>query len=164
MCSASGQKILQGIHSINCGIVEMNMYQFRNVTKNPLHYESMGVKKITLDLNGSLYPIDQLSPDEGLSTSGYHALIKACSISNSAFCFDGVDYDGCYNIFAWDTTASGSSAACSQITNPNTSASWSISCEFGGKAGLTENIQVLVIAELEKTLMVDSENNWSLSG
>ena len=70
---------------------------------------------------------------------------------------------GCYAVWAWDTTSSGSGAACPQISSPEGSSNYSISCEFSGNTGLTDNIQVIVVSELERTLAVDENSNWSLS-
>ena len=81
-------------------------------------------------------------------------------MSMRIFIFDSA---GCYAIWGWDTTSSGSGASCPQIHSPEGSSNYSISCEFSGNNGLTDNIQVIVVSELERTLAVDENSNWSLS-
>lgn len=136
------------------------------ITTNPVHYEAMGLKKISLNLSGNVHSLDLLDSTSSSSSTAipFHALMKACGVSNQSFSFDGTDFRGCYSIWAWDTTTSGSSANCPQVSTIDTSASYSISCEFGGNDGLGENIQMIVISELEKLLSVDQNSNWLLSG
>ena len=79
------------------------------------------------------------------------------------YCDDFFLILACYSIFAWDCTASASSASCPQVsTNPDMTANYNISLEFNGLNGLTENVQMIVISECEKVLAVDSLNNWSI--
>ena len=140
------------------------MNSFRSVTKNPLHYEPMGLRRITLNLSGSIFALDPIELEQRTAAIPFHALVKACGISNQSFSFDGLDFTGCYSIWAWDTTTSGSSANCPQVSTIDTRASYSISCEFGGENGLSENVQMIVISELEKVLSVDGNSTWLLSG
>ena len=73
-------------------------------------------------------------------------------------------YTLCLNcsIFAFDTTMSGSSANCPQISTTDMSANYTVSCEFGG-TGLGDDVQMLVFSEQEKIMSVSDENNWSIS-
>lgn len=121
----------------------------------------MGLQKISLNLSGSVFTLNTIN-NEGINVIPYHALVKACGVSNQNFSFDGVDFDGCYSIWAWDTTTSGSSANCPQVSTVDMNASYSISCEFGGKTGLGQNVQMIVISELEKVFSVDNSSNWSV--
>ena len=69
-------------------------------------------------------------------------------------------FSGCVSIFAWDVTSSRASAGCPEIPNPDVSANYSLTCDFGD--GLSESLQCIVICEVEKNLMLGSNNNWSL--
>ena len=64
---------------------------------------------------------------------------------------------------AFDTTTTGSSAACPEISSPETSANYNISLEFGGLTGLPETVQMIVVSEIERTLILDESSNWNLS-
>ena len=144
-----------------------------------MHYEDVGLSKISVNLIGNISSLGMIDFANGQATGAYHALVKACSVSNSGFSFDLDDFEGwrcprihaefifdcfigCYSIWAWDTTSSGSGAACPQISSLEGSSNYSISCEFSG-SGCADNVQVIVVSELERTLAVDENSNWSLS-
>ena len=141
-------------------------------------YEHMDLRSISLNINGYIRTLDALDFTNGLGVTAYQALLKACSISNSAFPFDVDDFEGlykwniqffsslqfsgCSSIFAFDCTPSSGSAGCPQISSMQGPANYNISLEFGTKEGLQENCQMIVICEIERNLVFDSNSNWSL--
>ena len=86
------RKILQGITFMLTA--KPTSSHFRSVVKNPLHYEALGLNKISINLNGNISSLGMIDVANGQATGAYHALVKACSVSNSGFSFDLEDFEG----------------------------------------------------------------------
>ena len=87
------------------GTVETNPFRKTQITIQIYHnlfvdYEHFNLTKIALNINGVVRSLDHMDFVHGLGVTAYHALLKACSVSNSDFCFDIKDFEGCNSIFA----------------------------------------------------------------
>ena len=69
-------------------------HNFRSYTKNPMHYEDVGLSKISLNLNGNISSLGMIDFENGQATVAYNALMKACSVSNNGFSYDLDDFEG----------------------------------------------------------------------
>ena len=72
------------------------MHFSRAIDSNPFHYESFGLKKLSLNLSGNVYTLDHMDFPNGLVTPAFNQLIQACGVGNDSFTFDLMDYQGCY--------------------------------------------------------------------
>ena len=52
------------------------------------------VEQNSMNLNGNISSLGMIDFENGQATGAYHALVKACSVSNGSFTFDLDDFEG----------------------------------------------------------------------
>ncbi|MCP3681509.1 MAG: hypothetical protein GY861_02370 [bacterium] len=124
-----------------------------NQTECPFWYKNYGLTQLTLTIGGKQRTLQSLDWGNNACADAYIGLVKALNISNRSFNPWGSQHASVNSIIAFDTTPSGNSAMCDQISTPlGQTTTYSISLNF--KENLPEQAQLLVIMEYENVMTI----------
>ncbi len=132
-----------------------------NQEECPFWYKNYQLTQVTLTIGGKQRTLHSLEWNNNICAEAYNGLVRALNISNRSLNVNGSNHRDLNSIIAFDTTPSGNSAMCDQISTPiGQTSTYSISLNF--KVSLTEQAQLFVIMEYENIMTIDEFGSASI--
>jgi hypothetical protein len=133
------------------GMVESSSYNGM-LNKNPFNFQSFGVKSVSLSLNGTKIPYEELklNPDAGQTLMGYYSLFTGVDKFHEGNNITREDYPNGYTLFAFDLTSDLCSGEHLDLTKKG-----NLSINLGFASALKVNVNIVIYTEYQQVIEID---------